>query len=55
MNTMLFLNRFSENLPGFYEALHIMAFGMAGIFLVLGLIFVTVKVLIKLFPAKAAE
>lgn len=52
---MILLNSFSKNLPAFYEAMGIMAFGMAGIFLVLGLIFVTVKVLIKLFPAKAAE
>ncbi len=52
---MNFFNQFSQNLPGFYEAMGIMAFGMAGIFLVLGLLFVTVKVLIKLFPAKAVE
>jgi F0F1-type ATP synthase assembly protein I len=50
---MNFLDRFSENVPDFLIALEIMGFGMAGIFLVLGLLFVTVKVLIKLFPAKA--
>lgn len=52
---MNFLSNFSHNLPDFYVALEIMGFGMAGIFLVLGLLFGSVKALIKLFPAKAAE
>ena len=42
----------SQNLSTFFEGLQIMGFGMAGIFLVLLLIFVSIKVLLKIFPAK---
>jgi Na+-transporting methylmalonyl-CoA/oxaloacetate decarboxylase gamma subunit len=44
---------FSKNLSTFYEGLSIMVFGMTGIFLVLLLIFGSIKVLLKLFPPKA--
>jgi Na+-transporting methylmalonyl-CoA/oxaloacetate decarboxylase gamma subunit len=50
MNLMQY---FSENLPAFYQGLELMGFGMAGIFLVLLILFASVKVLLKLFPAKA--
>lgn len=43
----------SSNLDTFFEGLKIMGFGMAGIFIVLLLIFASIKVLLKLFPAKA--
>jgi hypothetical protein len=52
---MNFLEQFSQNIPDFLISLEIMAFGMVGIFLVLGLIFASVKILIKLFPATAEE
>jgi Na+-transporting methylmalonyl-CoA/oxaloacetate decarboxylase gamma subunit len=39
----------SSNLPNFFKGLQIMGFGMVGIFIVLSLIFVAIKVLIKLF------
>jgi len=42
----------SSNLPNFLTGLKIMGFGMVGIFVVLSLIFVAIKVLIKLFPAE---
>lgn len=41
------------NLDTFYEGLKIMGFGMVGIFLVLLLIFASIKVLLKVFPAKS--
>ena len=41
------------NFSTFYEGLKIMAFGMPGIFLVLLLIFVAIKILLKVFPGKA--
>lgn len=44
---------FGINLDTFYEGLHIMGFGMAGIFLVLLLIFASIKILLKVFPGKA--
>lgn len=50
---MNFLDQFSHNMPDFLVSLEIMGFGMAGIFIVLGLLYVSVKVLIKLFPATA--
>lgn len=40
------------NMPGFITSLEIMAFGMTGIFVVLTMLFVSVKALIKLFPEK---
>jgi Na+-transporting methylmalonyl-CoA/oxaloacetate decarboxylase gamma subunit len=43
---------FSKNLATFNEGLGIMVFGMAGIFIVLMMIFVAVKVLLKVFPEK---
>lgn len=39
-------------MENFYQSLEIMGFGMVGIFVVLGMIFVAVKLLIKLFPEK---
>ena len=50
MNLMQY---FGENLPAFYQGLELMGFGMAGIFLVLLILFASVKVLLKLFPSKA--
>jgi hypothetical protein len=44
---------FSKNLNTFFEGLEIMGFGMAGIFVVLLLIFVSIKILLKAFPVKA--
>jgi Na+-transporting methylmalonyl-CoA/oxaloacetate decarboxylase gamma subunit len=44
---------FSKNLETFLEGLEIMGFGMTGIFLVLLLLFVSIKILLKVFPAKA--
>jgi hypothetical protein len=41
------------NFDTFFEGLRIMGFGMVGIFLVLLLIFGSIKVLLKVFPAKA--
>lgn len=38
--------------PDFITSLEIMAFGMTGIFIVLSMLFLSVKVLIKLFPEK---
>ena len=52
---MNFLDSFSQNVPDFLVALEIMGFGMAGIFIVLGMLFASVKILIKLFPAKAEQ
>lgn len=46
---------FSKNLGTFFEGLEIMGFGMAGIFLVLLLIFISIKVLLKVFPPKDDE
>jgi Na+-transporting methylmalonyl-CoA/oxaloacetate decarboxylase gamma subunit len=43
---------FSKNLNTFFEGLNIMGFGMAGIFLVLLLLFASIKILLKLFPGK---
>jgi Na+-transporting methylmalonyl-CoA/oxaloacetate decarboxylase gamma subunit len=48
-----FTGNLSNNMPTFLEGLKIMGFGMAGIFLVLLLIFGSIKVLLKLFPPKA--
>ncbi|MDV3426020.1 MAG: hypothetical protein LIR50_02370 [Bacillota bacterium] len=45
----------SSNLPNFFKGLQIMGFGMAGIFIVLLLIFAAIKVLIKLFPAESKK
>lgn len=39
-----------NNLPTFYKGVEVMIFGMVGIFLVLFLIYIAVKVLIKIFP-----
>lgn len=39
-------------MENFYQSLEIMGFGMVGIFVVLGMIFAAVKLLIKLFPEK---
>lgn len=39
-------------MENFYQSLEIMGFGMVGIFVVLGMIFASVKILIKLFPEK---
>jgi hypothetical protein len=44
---------FSKNLNTFFEGLGIMGFGMAGIFIVLLLIFASIKILLKVFPAKS--
>jgi hypothetical protein len=44
---------FSKNLSTFVEGLGIMGFGMAGIFIVLLLIFASIKILLKVFPAKS--
>jgi Na+-transporting methylmalonyl-CoA/oxaloacetate decarboxylase gamma subunit len=43
---------FTKNLDTFFEGLQIMGFGMAGIFLVLLIIFASIKILLKVFPAK---
>lgn len=43
---------FNQNLPAFYEGLEIMGFGMAGIFIVLLLIFASIKALLKFFPSQ---
>ncbi len=43
---------FSKNLSTFFEGLKIMGFGMTGIFLVLLLIFASIKLLLKVFPEK---
>ena len=43
---------FSANMDTFYQGLKLMGFGMAGIFLVLILIFLSIKVLLKVFPDK---
>ena len=43
---------FSKNVNTFMEGLSIMGFGMVGIFLVLLLIFASIKILLKVFPAK---
>jgi Na+-transporting methylmalonyl-CoA/oxaloacetate decarboxylase gamma subunit len=45
-------DNFNNNLPAFFEGLEIMGFGMAGIFIVLLLIFVSIKALIKFFPSE---
>lgn len=50
---MNILANISENLPNFYQSLEIMGFGMAGIFIVLGMIYGSVKLLIKIFPEKS--
>lgn len=50
---MNIVENLNNNLPTFFKGLELMIFGMAGIFIVLLLLFVSVKVLIKLFPAKA--
>jgi hypothetical protein len=42
----------SSNLPTFFKSLQVMGFGMAGIFLVLLLIFASIKILLKVFPVK---
>ncbi|SHJ75967.1 hypothetical protein SAMN05444401_3823 [Clostridium amylolyticum] len=42
----------TNNLPVFLEGLKIMAFGMGGIFIVLSLIFLAIKILLKVFPGK---
>lgn len=42
----------SENIPVFLDGLKLMAFGMIGIFLVLTIIFLSIKVLLKVFPPK---
>ncbi|WP_195892642.1 OadG-related small transporter subunit [Desnuesiella massiliensis] len=42
----------SRNLPTFFQGFELMGFGMAGIFIVLLLIFASIKVLIKVFPEK---
>ena len=42
----------SENFPVFLEGLKLMGFGMAGIFLVLIIIFFSIKILLKVFPPK---
>jgi len=42
----------ANNLSVFYEGLKIMAFGMVGIFFVLSLIFLAIKILLKVFPGK---
>lgn len=41
-----------DRMANFYQSLEIMGFGMAGIFIVLGMLFASVKILIKLFPEK---
>lgn len=46
---------FNKNLSTFFEGIEIMGFGMMGIFLVLLLIFISIKVLLKVFPPKADE
>jgi Na+-transporting methylmalonyl-CoA/oxaloacetate decarboxylase gamma subunit len=43
---------FGKNADTFMEGLRIMGFGMAGIFLVLLLIFASIKVLLRFFPVK---
>ncbi len=40
------------NISDFYTSLEIMGFGMTGIFVVLLLLFISVKALIKFFPEK---
>ncbi len=42
----------SENFPVFLRALKLMGFGMVGIFLVLIIIFFSIKILLKAFPPK---
>lgn len=49
------LANIGQNLPNFYKSLEIMGFGMAGIFIVLGMLYISVKLLIKIFPEKEAK
>lgn len=49
---MLLAAATSSNMENFYKALEIMGFGMIGIFAVLGMIYISVIMLIKLFPEK---
>ncbi len=42
----------SKNFPVFLDGLELMAFGMIGIFLVLIIIFFSIKILLKVFPPK---
>lgn len=49
---MLLAAATSSNLDNFYVSLEIMGFGMIGIFAVLGMIYLSVLMLIKLFPEK---
>jgi len=41
---------FAKNVATFLEGLKIMGFGMTGIFLVLLLIYASIKILIRVFP-----
>lgn len=49
---MNLMQNLSNNFPNFIKGFELMGFGMAGIFIVLMLLFASVKVLIKLFPGK---
>lgn len=45
----------NSNLATFYQGLQVMGFGMSGIFIVLLMIYATIKILIKLFPAESKK
>jgi len=40
------------NIEVFMETLPVMAYGMAGIFIVMAIIFISINVLLKIFPCK---
>ncbi|MGT2743076.1 OadG-related small transporter subunit [Streptococcus plurextorum] len=40
------------NMEHLYQSLELMVLGMAGVFLVLGILYVSAAVLLKLFPVK---
>lgn len=43
---------YSDALMNFKQSLGVLVYGMGGIFIVLTIIFITIKVLIKVFPEK---
>lgn len=47
------INNLGNNWPIFVKSLSTMVYGMAGIFLVLIILFISIKLLLKIFPPKA--
>ena len=45
----------AETIDNIYKALYLMVQGMGGIFIVLGAIYIAIKLLIKIFPEKRSE